>query len=158
MQCIGFTLAGEYFGVDLQMVLEIIRPAPVVALPNAPDFIHGVVNLRRGILPVINIRKKLNLVQAGARTPGSRFLIFDIRGTAGCLAVDSVTGIQAATDPADMNPSTSSPGDGSAPYLKGILTVDDKQMKILELTRIFDAEEQGQLETLGPSAQGLTHG
>ena len=157
MQCIGFTLGREYFGIEMGMVLEIIRPAPVIPLPNAPAFIDGVVNIRTGVIPVINIGKKIKLEQAGERTAGSRFLIFAIHGTAGCLAVDSVTGIHEVADPTGMTLNALSEAE-SEPGRKCTLTVEDRQLKILNLTRIFDADEREQLETLRPPAEGQTHG
>ena len=62
MQLVGFTIGKELFGVDILMVQEIIRAAPITPVPNSPDFVEGVINLRGNILPVIDLRKRLNLL------------------------------------------------------------------------------------------------
>ncbi|MGD8296593.1 MAG: chemotaxis protein CheW, partial [Desulfobacterales bacterium] len=49
MQLVGFTIGKELFGVDILMVQEIIRAAPITAVPNSPDFVEGVINLRGNI-------------------------------------------------------------------------------------------------------------
>ena len=44
MQLVGFIIGKEYFGVDILMVQEIIRAAPITAVPNSPEFVEGVIN------------------------------------------------------------------------------------------------------------------
>ena len=61
MQLVGFEVGKEIFGVDILMVREIIRSAPITAVPNSPEFVEGVINLRGDIIPVIDLRKRLNL-------------------------------------------------------------------------------------------------
>ena len=46
IQLVGFMIGNEIFGVDILMVQEIIRSAPITAVPNSPEFVEGVINLR----------------------------------------------------------------------------------------------------------------
>ena len=46
VQLVGFNIANEKFGVDILMVQEIIRAAEITAVPNSPEFVEGVINLR----------------------------------------------------------------------------------------------------------------
>ena len=71
LQLVGFVIGNELFGVDILMVQEIIRETPITPIPDSPDFIEGVINLRGNIIPVIDLRKRLNLlnkVDSGAKT------------------------------------------------------------------------------------------
>ena len=61
MQLVGFNIDSELFGVDILMVQEIIREVPITSIPDSPNFIEGVINLRGNIIPVIDMRKRLNL-------------------------------------------------------------------------------------------------
>jgi purine-binding chemotaxis protein CheW len=48
----------EEFGVSILYVQEIYRMFQITKVPNAPDFVEGIVNLRRRVIPVINLRPK----------------------------------------------------------------------------------------------------
>ena len=71
IQMVSFMLEGELFGVDILMVQEIIKQMPITAIPDAPDFIAGVINLRGRIIPIIDLRKRLNL-KANHQLPAPR--------------------------------------------------------------------------------------
>ena len=91
MQLVGFTIGKEQFGVDILMVQEIIRSAPITSVPNSPDFIEGVINLRGNIIPVIELRKRLNLFREDSASKDSWILILDINSRVTGFIVDSVT-------------------------------------------------------------------
>ena len=55
IQLVGFAIGKEQFGVVILMVQEIIRMVPITSIPNSPDFIEGVINLRGHIIPVIDL-------------------------------------------------------------------------------------------------------
>src|SRR3546814_14505826 len=59
-----FTLGAEEYGVDILKVQEIRRYNTVTRIPDTPDFIKGVVNLRGTIVPVIDLRQKLKFERA----------------------------------------------------------------------------------------------
>ena len=100
IQLVGFTIGKELFGVDILMVQEIIRAAPITPVPNSPDFVEGVINLRGNILPVIDLRKRLNLFTSEIRQKDTWILILDIQGKITGFIVDSVTEVpQQLVDP-----------------------------------------------------------
>jgi purine-binding chemotaxis protein CheW len=61
LQLVSFKIGNEEFGVDILQVQEINRLVEVTRVPNAPDFVEGVMNLRGRIVPVVNLRKRLGL-------------------------------------------------------------------------------------------------
>ncbi|MCX6170183.1 MAG: chemotaxis protein CheW [Ignavibacteriales bacterium] len=61
LQLVSFELNREEFGIDILMVHEIIRMIQITKVPNSPDFIEGVVNLRGRVIPVVNLRSKLGM-------------------------------------------------------------------------------------------------
>ena len=60
-----FSLAGEEYGLDILKVREIIGILPITKLPEAPPFLKGVVNLRGQLVPVIDLRLRFGLSEAG---------------------------------------------------------------------------------------------
>src|SRR3569832_2386558 len=58
IQVVGFRVGKEHFGVPIELVHEIVRIMEITAVPDAPDFIEGVINLRGKIIPVIDLRKR----------------------------------------------------------------------------------------------------
>ena len=61
---LSFTLGAEHYGVDILKVQEIRGYDSVTRVPDAPDYIKGVINLRGTIVPVIDLRLKLRLENA----------------------------------------------------------------------------------------------
>lgn len=89
MQLVGFEVGKETFGVDILMVREIIRSAPITAVPNSPEFVEGVINLRGDIIPVIDLRKRLSLYTKNSQEK-NWILILDIEGSVTGFVVDRV--------------------------------------------------------------------
>lgn len=86
-----FFLAGEEYGVDVRLVQEIIRVGAITQVPRAPGFIKGVINLRGRIIPVVDLKRKLNLglVEEGARQ--SRIVVVKVRDRLIGLLVDGAS-------------------------------------------------------------------
>ena len=59
IQVIVFNLGEERYGVEISQVKEIILPTQITRIPNVPDFVEGVLNLRGQIAAIINLRKRL---------------------------------------------------------------------------------------------------
>jgi purine-binding chemotaxis protein CheW len=88
-QLVIFKLGREEFGVGISEVREIIRIPEVVAVPKAPHFIEGVINLRGTIIPVIDLRKRFAMATV-ARDERARVVVVEMNGVLTGLIVDSV--------------------------------------------------------------------
>jgi purine-binding chemotaxis protein CheW len=84
-----FFLQEEEFAVSINSVREIIRLPEIVRVPQAPPYVEGVVNIRGEILPVVNLRRKLNL-PAEEKNERNRIVVVDLNGVSTGLIVDSV--------------------------------------------------------------------
>ncbi|MCX7745624.1 MAG: chemotaxis protein CheW [Clostridia bacterium] len=60
-QIVVFKINEEDFGIEITQVKEIIRPLEIYKVPNMPDFIEGLINLREKVYTVFNLRRKFNL-------------------------------------------------------------------------------------------------
>src|SRR5271157_5690867 len=72
VQMISFSIGTELFGVRILVVQEIIMMSTITEIPNTPDFIEGVINLRGNIIPVLDLRKRLRLRSSGPSHEGPR--------------------------------------------------------------------------------------
>ena len=89
-QVVIFLLDKEEFGAPITSVQEIVRvPEDLVRVPHAPDFVEGVINLRGSVLPVIDLRTRLGLIQV-ERSDGQRIMVFLINGMRTGFIVDHV--------------------------------------------------------------------
>ena len=61
LQLVSFKIGNEEFAVDILSVQEINRISKITKVPNTPDFIEGVINLRGRVIPVIDLRVKLGM-------------------------------------------------------------------------------------------------
>jgi purine-binding chemotaxis protein CheW len=88
-QVIVVAAGGAEYGLRIGQVQGIIRPLPITRVPNSPERIEGVINLRGNVVPVINLHKRLAL--AGSADPiGSRVVIVSTQDITAGIIVDSV--------------------------------------------------------------------
>ncbi len=151
VQMISFSIGAERFGVPILVVQEIIMMSTITEIPNAPDFVEGVINLRGNIIPVIDLRKRLRLrgYSAGGpavQKPGTRILVVEIEGSVTGFIVDSVAKV--ITVPASR---ISPPPDiivagVQSLYISGVVHLDEGILVILDFRRILSMEERDALE------------
>lgn len=63
LKIVAFKIGNEEYGFDINQVQSIERIQPITRVPNAPAFVKGVMNLRGNVTPIIDLSKKLNLVE-----------------------------------------------------------------------------------------------
>ena len=61
LQLVSFNIGGEEFGVDILKVQEINRMLEVTRVPNAPEYVDGVINLRGKVIPIIDLRRRFDM-------------------------------------------------------------------------------------------------
>lgn len=86
---VTFSLAGEYFGLPVSNVREILRTSLITRVPHAPQSVRGVTNMRGRVLPVVDLRVRLGLRETDVDQL-SRILVVESKGRLIGLLVDSV--------------------------------------------------------------------
>jgi len=89
-QVVVFQLAGESYGIDIAKVQEIRVMSPITTVPNAPDFVEGIINLRGKITPVVNMHTRFGKPKADYDKE-TRIIVVDMQGQWVGLIVDSVS-------------------------------------------------------------------
>lgn len=148
MQLVGFTIGNEQFGVNILMVQEIIRSAPITSVPNSPDFIEGVINLRGNIIPVIELRKRLNLFREETASKDSWILILDINGRVTGFIVDSVTRVLKIMEGTIEPPPEVVVAGLANQYIRGVCDIGEGLLILLDFNRILLADELKQLKAI----------
>ncbi len=148
MQLVGFIIGKEYFGVDILMVQEIIRAAPITAVPNSPEFVEGVINLRGSIIPVIELRKRLNLFMQDSKLEDSWILILNIEGRVTGFIVDSVTEVLKIDETTIEPPPDIVVAGLESQYIRGVCKIDEKLLILLDFDRILLVEEVKKLKEM----------
>ena len=130
-QVITFQLADKLLGVDIMAIREIRAWTPTTRLPNAPPYVHGVVNLRGTVLPVIDLSERLGW---GRVEPTERnvIIVLEIMGQLHGLIVDSVNDIVTIEGAAMQPPPTIGMG-GRENFLEGLALVEDRMAIVLKL-------------------------
>lgn len=140
-QIVVFTLGNEEYGVGILDVREIVKTGTITMIPNAPDFLKGVINLRSKIVGVIDLEKRFLLKREDEEYTGKHIVIAEIGdGTFGLL-VDEVTDVlRLPKEDVKLPPEMITKKIG-IDYVKGIGTLGDKLIILLDLARVLSEKE-----------------
>ena len=142
IQLVSFAIGKEQFGVDILMVQEIIRMAPITSMPNSPDFIEGVINLRGHIIPVIDLRKRLNLgPSAEENKNNARILIVNFQDRVTGFIVDAVSEVLKIPKSFIEPPPDIVVAGQKSQYIYGVCKLDERLLILLDFSKILQVEE-----------------
>ena len=142
-QIVVFELNSESFGIDIAAVESIIKMQEITAMPQAPDFVEGVINLRGKVLPVIDLRKRFNLSERKIEKD-SRIIVVNTGQTGVGMIVDGVSEVLTISDGLiEEAPKITSTVDST--FVSGIAKVDNRLIILLDLGRVLSQQEQDSL-------------
>jgi purine-binding chemotaxis protein CheW len=148
MQLVGFVIGEELIGVDIMTVQEIIRHSVITPIPNAPDFIEGVINLRGNIIPVIDLRKRLKLVPTDKLNPDVWIIILTVENRLTGFIVDRVTKILNIPASSVKPPPDIVVAGLKSQYIHGVCKLDQRLLILLNFRRILMVEEIKKLKSM----------
>ncbi len=144
-QFVGFMIAEEHFGVDIMVVEEIIRMMEITPVPRAPSFVEGIINMRGRVIPIVDLRKKLNII-INDITDKSRIIIVNVNNRRIGFIVDNVEEvIRINEDAIDIAPGSSNSFDH---YVAGVARLKHRMVVILDIMKVFSHQEQTQLDNI----------
>ena len=139
-QILVFNLMKEELGLDISCVREVLRPQEIHTLPQAPDFIEGVINLRGYIIAVIDLRKRFD-IKAIEDRPKMRIIVCKIKKFIVGLIVNSVSEIIALSKE-DIQPTPEVVSmQIEAGFISGIARLGERIIVVLNLEDILTKEE-----------------
>ncbi len=86
---LSFTLAEEEYGIGILKVKEIIGMMPITSVPQTPDFVKGVINLRGKVIPVMDLRLKFGMEEMDY-TERTCIIVVEIEGQTGTIMIGIV--------------------------------------------------------------------
>lgn len=149
-QYLTFILADEEYGVDILRVQEIKGWDSVTPIPNTPEFIKGVINLRGTIVPIIDLRKRFSMpeIEYG---PVTVIIVLKIE----CKDKDRIMGIvvDAVSDVYDvpeeeMKPAPDFGGVVNVEFVRGLATVSEKMIIVLDIDHLLSGDEMMATDSL----------
>lgn len=133
-----FVLDKEEYGVDVRQVQEIRRMGEITAVPRAPEFVRGVINLRGRILPVLDLKRKLNLGEVAAKK-AARIVVVRTQGRMLGLLVDGAS--QVLKVPVSrVEPPPEEVVERGGDYIRAVAKLDDRLIILIDLERILAQE------------------
>lgn len=139
LQLVGFRIEEEFFGVPIGKVKEIVRVPEVTAVPDTPDFLNGVINLRGRVIPVIEMSRRLGVASSGP-TKSNRVLVLDLGGSTVGLLVGSVSEIlKIEEESVEQKPDLVSSIGGE--YVNGIGKLKDRLIVLIDIEKLLSPEE-----------------
>ena len=134
-----FMLGEEELAFEIQSVREIIRVPRITKVPNASEFVEGVINLRGQIKPVINLRRMLGLPVAEVSSEGKIIIIESHEQTFGVI-VDRVVGVLSVETAEITDPSKLLGGDRTD-FISGIGRLGERLVIMLTPEMLFSSKE-----------------
>jgi len=134
-----FTLGQEEYGVDILKVQEIRGYDTVTRIPDTPDFLKGVINLRGTIVPVVDLRIKFRLERAEYNS-FTVMIILNIAHRVVGMVVDGVSDVlQLAPD--QIRPPPEFGGALDTQYITGLGTLDNRMLILVDIERLMSGAD-----------------
>lgn len=138
-----FFIDGQLFAIPSSEVVEIIRMQPITFIPKIPPFIIGVINLRGKIVPLVDVRLKFNK-EKREYDDHTSIIVAEVNDLSVGLIVDSVNDVtNIAKNQISDTPRLSK--DTTNSFVKGIATLNENAVMILDIERILADEDDDQI-------------
>lgn len=139
-ELIAFRIGAQEFCVNIMSVREIRGWTPATALPQAPSFVRGVVNLRGAVLPIIDLAARLGFAPA---EPTARHVIIvaQIEQQVVGLLVDAVSDILTVTDDL-LQPTPDVASEMAKTFVRGVLAIDRRMISLISLDHVLPPAER----------------
>lgn len=132
-EVLTFRLADEVYGLDISWMREIARLRPITEVPQVPAFLPGIVTLRGTVIPIIDLRRRLQLPAADP-TALNRILIVEHDSEPFGLIVDQVLKVVRMAE--QQVESAPLPGGIESEFLAGVARVEDELIVLLNLPTV----------------------
>ena len=142
MNLIIFAVSHKKYAADVAQVREVIRIGEITTIPDAPDFVEGVINLRGRVVSLISLRKKFGLENKELNRL-NRIIIGQVNSNMIGIIVDKVI------DVISVGPGSTEPPDQllkEARYLIGIAKVQETLIPIIDIERLLTHDDKTEIE------------
>ena len=150
LQLVSFVVGDEEFAVPILSVQEINRMMQITRVPQSPEYVEGVINLRGKIIPVIDLRKRFSMGEL-KDTTDARIIVVEVDNRVIGFTVDRVNEVlRINSDIVDPPPSICS--NISTDYIQGVGKLNDRLLIMLNLEKLFADYDIDELEHISKAA------
>ena len=146
MQLVSFRLHQEEYGIEITKVQEIILMGEITRVPQTPNFIKGLINLRNTVIPIVDLRLRFGLAQQAA-SDETRIMVMNVAGKTIGIIVDAVSEVLRISKDQIAPPPPTVAGLGRE-YLTGLVKLDKRLLMLLDIDKILGVEDAAVLESV----------
>lgn len=146
LQLVSFKIGGEEFGVDILRVQEINRMLEVTRVPNSPEFVEGVINLRGKVIPIVDLRTRFGMPRK-EHDNDTRIVVVELTGNVVGFVVDGVNEVLRIPKSVTEPPPSIVAG-VQAEYITAVGKLEDRLLILLDLEKILSFEEHQEMEAM----------
>lgn len=143
-QVVVFKVGAEEFAVDILLAKEVVVPREITRVPDAEEFVEGVMNLRGNLLPIIDLRKRLR-ARAATTMREQRIVVANIDDRMAGLIVDGASEVIRVTDEM-IEPVPDVILEMGASYVEGIINVKNRFITLIDLRKALSVEVLSELD------------
>ncbi len=152
LHIVGFQVGRETYGVPITSLHEIVRIPEITAVPDAPEYMEGVINLRGKIVSVMDLRKRFGEKQV-APARRNRILVVEHKGRLCGLIVDSASEVL-KIPAAEVEPSPAVFQEGGLNCVTGLGKYNGRLIVLLDMNQLLDHTGAQPKDESGQSSQG----
>ena len=145
VQFLTFSVENSEYGVDIMKVMEIRGWSDTTRIPNAPDYMRGVINLRGLVIPIFDLRTRFGQGVTEANEKNVVIVIAVGKRTIGIL-VDAVSDILTVGTSEVKDAPASNETDIDDDYINGLISVEEKMVVLLDVEHLFDKDTLAEAE------------
>lgn len=146
IQLVSFRLDQEEYGIEITKVQEIILMGQITRVPQTPDFIKGLINLRSTVIPIVDLRLRFGLAQEKI-TDETRIMVVNVAGKTIGIIVDAVSEVLRIAQEQIAPPPPTVAGLGRE-YLTGLVKLEKRLLILLDIDKILGEEEAAMAEAI----------
>lgn len=139
MQLVSFRLAQEEYGIEITKVQEIILMGEITRVPQTPDYIKGLINLRSTVIPIVDLRLRFGLAQ-DKTSDETRIMVVNVGGKTIGIIVDAVSEVLRISEDQIAPPPPTVAG-LKRDYLTGLVKLDNRLLILLDIDKILGSDE-----------------
>jgi len=141
-----FSIGNQSYGIDIEYVIEIIGIEPITEVPELPDYVKGVINLRGKIIPVMDVRLKFKK-EPKEYDDRTCIIVVEISNISIGLIIDRVLDVVNIDEKnISPQPKTNSNKDNTNKYIKGIGKVQNEIRLLIDCYKLIEEEEIEELK------------
>jgi purine-binding chemotaxis protein CheW len=147
LHIVGFRIGRETFGVPISLVHEIVRVPDITSVPDAPDCVEGVINLRGKIISIVDLRKRFGEKEV-VNNKKNRILVAEVENKMVGLVVDAASEVLKLPQ-SEIEAPPNVFEDGELNYVTGVGKLNNRLIILIDMTKIL---QRGELKRLGDFA------